>query len=135
MKSDQAGRRAGNIAEGEEGPLLSPGMERDSSVCQDDVIEVRTRSFCQTVVQNLRVMVENKFYIALFTIATFYTLFADDCRLLWLPKEADPVIHGLMFTAFLLFGARFHLPTDFQPINHATAYNFVPLPLLPHNSH
>lgn len=53
----------------------------------------------------LRKLTENKFYIALFLIATIFTLFADDIRILAMPKSADVVMQGLMFATLLLFGA------------------------------
>ena len=61
----------------------------------------------QKLVSRLRAMVEHRIYIAIFLIATVWTLFADDCRILWMPKEADPYMFGLMFTTFVLFGSYF----------------------------
>ena len=43
-------------------------------------------------VVNVEQLLENDYWVGVMTIVTFYALFMDDIRFLWLPKSADLTI-------------------------------------------
>ena len=52
-----------------------------------------------------RRLIENNYFQLIVTIFTIYALFADDIRLLVLPKSADDILDALTLLCLLLFGA------------------------------
>lgn len=123
MDEDQAAEHseAASNSPGEDKPLLSSaqgqeaqGLSANDNIEPDDPRTQPSGAYYQHIVESLRAMVENKFYIIVFVIATIFTLFADDCRILWMPKEADPYMHALMFATFVMFGWCAFLPHSYS---------------------
>ena len=48
-------------------------------------------------------MLENYYWVGVMTIVTFYALFMDDIRFLWLPKEADLTIDIITIICISLY--------------------------------
>ena len=48
-------------------------------------------------------MLENYYWVGMMSLVTFYALFADDLRILLLPKSADPVMDILTILAMTLY--------------------------------
>jgi hypothetical protein len=87
-------------------PMVSSSSPPPSPTHGEDEEDPASKkpAYVDKLKEYLRKMTENKFYIALFLLATVFTLFADDIRILALPKSADLLMTGLMFATLLLFG-------------------------------